>query len=45
MLQRFEEGFGCDLMEDDTTGLLGLQSQSLAQMPSDSLPFTVFIGS
>ena len=32
-------------MEDDTTGLLGLQSQSLAQMPSDSLPFTVFIGS
>ena len=40
-----EEGFGGDLVEDDTAGLLGLKLKGFAQVPSDGFSFAVFIRS
>ena len=45
VLQSMEEGFGGDLVEDDTAGLLWLELEGFAQMPSDGFSFAVFIGS
>ena len=38
-----DSGFG-NLVEDDTVGLLLIQSQHLAQVPGDGFSLTVFIG-
>ena len=45
VLQGVEEGFGGDLVEDDTAGLLWLELEGFAQVPSDGFSFAVFIGS
>ena len=45
MLNGIQDGRLCNLVEDDTTRVLGLQSEHLVKVPADGLSLAVFIGS